>query len=137
VHFRRGDYVTNAIYAREIGVLGSDYYRRAVSRLRARHPGVTLYIFSDDLDDVERSFTPEGPHVFVRAGETWNAFDTIRLMSLCDHSIISNSTFAWWSAWLNPNPSRLVIAPDPWLAGRPDESAEVVPKRWERIPSGP
>lgn len=137
VHFRRGDYVTNEKFSREIGVLGFDYYRRALSRLKESHPGVTLYIFSDDLDEVERSFKPEGPHVFVRVGAAWHAYDKIRLMSLCDHSIISNSTFAWWGAWLNPNPRRLVIAPDPWLAGRPDESAEVVPAHWLRLPIGP
>ena len=134
VHFRRGDYVTNPAFNREIGVLGLEYYHRAVERLYAEHPNLTLYIFSDDIDAIERDYRPRGPHVFARATRAWHAYDKIRLMSLCDHAIISNSTFAWWGAWLNPNPHKLVFAPDPWLAGDPKQSSRVVPENWKRVP---
>lgn len=133
VHFRRGDYVTNPAFNREIGVVGLDYYRRAVAELRARHPDAVLYIFSDDIDAIEREFKPPGPHVFARVTQPWHAFDKIRLMSLCDHAIVSNSTFAWWAAWLNQNPTKTVIAPATWLAGKPGESADIVPASWHRL----
>jgi hypothetical protein len=133
VHFRRGDYVRNPAFNREIGVLPPDYYIRAVSLLRQRHPGVTLYIFSDDIDAVEGQFHPDAPHVFVRATQTWNSHDNLRLMSLCDHAIISNSTFSWWAAWLNPSPSKVVIAPEPWFAESSHETADVVPGAWVRL----
>lgn len=134
VHFRRGDYATDARFNREIGMLGLDYYHRAIALLRSARPGLTLYIFSDDIDGVERTFKPEGPHVFVRGAEPWHICDELRLMALCDHAIVSNSTFAWWGTWLNPRIDRSIIAPDPWLAGKPVESSEVVPSSWQRIP---
>jgi hypothetical protein len=133
VHFRRGDYVTNTAFNREIGVVGLDYYRRAVGELRARHPDTTLYIFSDDIDTIEREFRPPGPHVFARFTQPWNAYDTIRLMSLCEHAIISNSTFAWWAAWLNSKPGKTVIAPATWLASRPAAAEDILPASWLRL----
>lgn len=134
VHFRRGDYVGNPTFSRELGALGLPYYRAAVELVRSRHPQATLYIFSDDIEAVEREFDPPGPRVFVRSVEHWNAHDTIRLMSLCDHAIVSNSTFAWWGAWLNPNPAKLVIAPDPWRSGPTAEGDETIPQSWTRLP---
>lgn len=134
VHFRRGDYVRNAAFGKDIGVVGLDYYHRAVRRLRAQHPDVTLYIFSDDIEAVAQEFHPEGSHVFVRGIRPWHAYDKIRLMSLCQHAIIANSTFSWWGAWLNPHPGKLVIAPDPWFSGDKHDGSDLVPVGWEKLP---
>jgi hypothetical protein len=54
-------------------------------------------------------------------------------MSACDHAILSNSTFAWWAAWLNPNPQKMVIAPDPWFADRAHDDRDLVPPPWVRL----
>ncbi|MGH7995523.1 MAG: alpha-1,2-fucosyltransferase [Opitutaceae bacterium] len=132
VHFRRGDYARNPVFSREIGVLGLDFYERALAALRERVPRVTLYIFSDDLDAVEREFQPAGPRVYVRTAPAL-AHDKLRLISLCDHAILSNSTFAWWGAWLNPNPSKIVIAPNPWHADPNILSGDIVPSAWIRL----
>lgn len=137
IHFRRGDYTRNATFNQKIGVVGSSYYARAVQLLRERSPDATLYIFSDDIEAVAREFHPSGPHVFVRSVEHWHPWDKIRLMSLCDHIAIANSTFSWWAAWLNPSPDKLVIAPDPWFANSVHDSSDVVPASWTRLPLSP
>ena len=41
-------------------------------------------------------------------------------MSYCDHLIISNSTFSWWSAWLkqknnHTNNNPIIIRPNIWF----------------------
>jgi hypothetical protein len=134
MHFRRGDYVRNPGFAREIGALDLGYYHRAVHLLRERSPEATLYIFSDDIEAVAREFTPPGPHVFVRCVQPWHFWDELRLMSLCDHIAIANSTFSWWAAWLNPSPTKLVIAPELWFANSTHDSSDVVPAGWTRVP---
>lgn len=134
VHFRRGDYQRNATFAREIGMLDLPYYHRAVKLLRERSPEATLYIFSDDIEAVARDFTPAGPHEFVRCVKPWHAYDKIRLMSLCEHIAIANSTFSWWAAWLNPAPAKLVIAPDPWFDQSNHDGSDLVPASWVRLP---
>jgi hypothetical protein len=134
VHFRRGDYTRNSTFNQTIGVVDSAYYENAVRRLRERSPQATLYVFSDDIEAVAREFHPPGPHVFVRCVEHWHPWDKIRLMSLCDHFVIANSTFSWWAAWLNPSPEKLVIAPDPWFVNSVHDSSDVVPGNWTRLP---
>ena len=134
LHFRRGDYSNNPSFKREIGVVDLDYYYRAVSLIRQKSPHATLYIFSDDIESVAREFKPGGPHVFVRCVKPWHAFDIIRLMSLCDHIAIANSTFSWWAAWLNPSPDKLVIAPSPWFSGQSFEGTDIVPQNWTQLP---
>lgn len=133
VHFRRGDYARNSVFKTEFGVLGMGYYERAISVLRERHPELTLYIFSDDIEAVAAEFRPDMPHVFVKAVEHWHAYDRMRLISMCDHAIISNSTFCWWGAWLNPSKGKTVIAPEPWFANSSRDTQDVVPRGWIRI----
>jgi hypothetical protein len=134
LHFRRGDYARDATFKAQIGVVGHNYYHHAVQLLRERSPDATLYIFSDDIETIAREFSPAGPHVFVRSVEPWQPWDNIRLMSLCDHIAIANSTFSWWAAWLNPSPTKLVIAPDPWFDQSQYDASDVVPARWVRLP---
>lgn len=134
VHFRHGDYLSNPDIGKRIGILDFDYYRRALKLIKERCPDAFIYIFSDDIESIAKDFTPSGPHTFVRCVENWHAHDTLRLMSLCNHAVISNSTFAWWGAWLNPHPNKLVIAPTPWFSDTTKNSADLVPESWTTIP---
>ena len=50
----------------------------------------------------------------------------------CKHFIIPNSSFAWWSAWLNNNTDKVVIAPKNWFNMDIDTS-DLIPDNWIRI----
>jgi hypothetical protein len=131
VHFRRGDYLGQ--YS-TIGALSSDYYDRAIQSLKARLPSdTTYYFFSDEIEAVEREYKPTVPHVFVKCFDHANYYDKIRLMALCDHNIIANSTFSWWAAWLNPNPEKIVVAPKRWFSNGHHPDTDMCPASWEKI----
>jgi hypothetical protein len=42
-------------------------------------------------------------------------WEEMLFMSCCDHHIISNSTFSWWGAYINPSLSKQVYYPLHWF----------------------
>jgi hypothetical protein len=51
-------------------------------------------------------------------------------MSLCKDSIIANSTFSWWAAFLNKNLDKKVTYPDNWFKG---SDIDIFPDNWIRL----
>ena len=133
VHFRRGDYVSGKahVYCRALEI---DYYNRALDRIKAKVSAPSLYIFSDDIEQVAKEFHPDCHHHFVRPAADWRAFDEIQLMSFCRHNVIANSTFSWWGAWLNENPEKIVIGPATWFADNTFDGSDILPKNWVALP---
>lgn len=132
IHFRRGDYTSNPSAASiHGGICTPAYYSAAIDRLRHEIPGIRFAVFSDEPDWVRANRPDLAKEIFVEGNTGLNAHLDMRIMSLCDHHIIANSTFSWWGAWLGWNPQRRVIAPRRWFAdGR---EADIHPEKWELI----
>jgi len=133
LHVRRGDYLKSPLH----NVCTPDYYRRAVRYMRDRLGRPQVFIFSDDVAWCERHLDiPDSTYVATRAARHDPTVD-LRLMSLCAHNIIPNSTFSWWAAWLNENPGKIVVAPDRWV-NNPVKNAralqDTIPEGWVRLP---
>ena len=112
VHVRRGDYLVNPQASAYFGVLGRDYYLAAREALEARIPRPTYFLFSDDPERARTELT-DWPGLRLVAG--YSGAEDLRLMSLCRHFVIANSTFSWWGAWLGAAPDKLVIGPQRWF----------------------
>jgi hypothetical protein len=81
-----------------------DYYAQAISQLLGRIDQAHFFVFSDRPDQTAAWLAPlmQGQPCTVvhHNAERGNAEADFWLMRQCQHFIISNSTFAWWAAWL-------------------------------------
>ena len=130
VHVRRGDYHQAPTIAT---LLGRAHYDAARSELEARGLKPKYFLFSDDLADAA-SLLSDWPNVTPVDG--LDNLETLRVMSLCRHHIIANSSFSWWAAWLGAAPDKIVIAPKTWFG--PDYERELdmdarIPPDWIRV----
>jgi hypothetical protein len=132
IHVRRGDYVSLASAAQMHGLCSLDYYKSAVSQIQRQVQEPTFFIFSDDPEWTSANLHFDSPTVYVNHNGPDKAFQDLRLMSLCQHQIIANSSFSWWGAWLNRNPGKIVIAPKKWFTNRSD-TQDLYPPAWAKI----
>ncbi len=133
LHVRRGDYASNAKTLSVHGVCSLDYYQEAIDCLMQRYDGIRLFIFSDDPQWVKENLNTKSQEmVIVDHNKGAESYNDMRLMSLCDHHIIANSSFSWWGAWLNPKQDKTVIAPMQWFANGTD-TQDLIPTGWERL----
>ena len=114
IHVRRTDYV-DAEHIMIHNLCSEKYYKNAISKIRGQHPNAVFFIFTDDKEWCKEHFKgPKFITVELQEGEYTDVADML-LMSRCKHHIIANSSFSWWSAWLNDSPEKLVIAPSKWI----------------------
>jgi Glycosyl transferase family 11 len=129
VSFRRGDYV-------RLGwELPLDYYERALELVAREVQDPTFLLFGDD--PVFLAFAV--PWV-ARFGPAVSAYEIaadelshLALLATCDHSVIANSSFAWWGAWLGDRRSsgrRLVVAPEQYRRNWGDD---ILPAHWSVV----
>ena len=71
-----------------------------------------LIFISDDIQYVKDQFAPMYPGARFEQNEEIIDF---QLLINADILVLSNSTFAWWGAYLNPKPGKKVFAPKFWL----------------------
>lgn len=130
LHIRRGDYVTNPLYG---GICTPDYYRQAAARIASVVDSPRLFVFSDDMGWVRSNLLLDLPMTFVTQNDASHDYEDLRLMSMCKHHIMANSSFSWWGAWLRDSPEEIVIAPRKWFNDPSRDTRDLLPDRWQRI----
>lgn len=130
LHIRRGDYVKKKRYQNLYAACSLDYYKRGVEYISERYLNPTLFIFSDDINWVKENLNLPYGSIYVSHNTGSKSYEDIRLMSLCKHNIIANSSFSWWGAWLNNNKEKIVIAPQKWFNDENIIQTDVIPNNW-------
>lgn len=124
INIRRTDFLKNDFH----GFYGKDYVLESISKLQQTESNLKFFIFSDDIewciDNLSDIPNSKIIHHTVSGNKNDNIIDHLEstkrdfnLMYSCKHFIITNSTFAWWSAYLGKYEDKKVIRPEIWLKG--------------------
>lgn len=136
IHVRRGDYVHDSKTSNYHGLCDLGYYKRAINVISKKIRNTTFYIFSDDLEWVEKNFKFLNNKVFIYFDNSITQDTEVQelyLMSICDNQIIANSTFSWWGAWLNTCHNKIVVAPLNWFSEDKIDTSDLIPLNWIRV----
>ena len=135
LHIRRGDYVNNPATKKAHFICDLSYYQKAISlikvKLNEKNLTPKFFVFSDDINWAKENFKLFD-FIFVSRPEFLDPEELI-LMSKAKHNIISNSSFSFWSAWLNNNPEKIVIAPALWNRKYRRAYKDLIPEDWLRV----
>lgn len=126
ISIRRGDYVNNPNYYQ----LPITYYLHALYKHFPDWQQRTIIIFSDDIPYCKTHFAAAKNVLYA---DGLNDIEQLCLMSRCKDFIISNSTFAWWGAYLGETCSSKIIRPAHHFAGKLAETSDwkdYYPKDW-------
>lgn len=132
LHVRRGDYLNLSQYHTSLDI---EYYKRAVSLFDKK----TIFIvMSDDIGWCKEAFSSSyfSDYSFVYL-ENQKPYEDLFFAINSKNNIIANSSFSWWGAWLNDNPNKSVVSPDPvrWFgpAYKNNSTKDILCPSWKSI----
>jgi hypothetical protein len=131
INVRRTDYISQKATSDVMTFTGLEYYHKAIAHLTEKINNPSFFIFSDEIEWCKENFTFLKDATFVGheyAGPKFSSY--LQLMSCCDYFIIPNSTFAWWGAWMNMSPSKIVITPKRWMNDPNINTTDLLPAGW-------
>ncbi len=129
LHVRRGDYAASPATRATHGLCPPDYYHQAIRHIAERVTQPVFFVFSDDVAWTKKNIAIEFPCHYVDHNRGSESYNDMRLMTLCRHHLIANSSFSWWGAWLNPKPEKVVVAPRKWFADG-NNVMDIYPSGW-------
>lgn len=110
-----------------------DYYNWAIAHIRQFIENPFFVIITDDEKWVKTNLLlEEKNHICIKA-EPHHHYSIIQLFNHAKHNIIANTLDSWWAAWLNPNPDKIVIAPQKW--SHTEKYPDLIPLYWISIPT--
>ena len=129
VHLRRGDY---RLVEDSLGIVGGDFVRDSLAKLRSSGINNPIWVFSDEPQHAREVFLELGMSArIIEPPLNSDSAESLVLMSQGVANVISNSSFAWWGAFLNPS-AELVLAPQPWFKTLA-EPRDLIPEHWLRV----
>lgn len=129
INIRRTDYLNNDFH----GVMGSEYINSAKNIINSKINNPKYFIFSDDINWCNENLKDGNSEIVDHKFSGLKFSSYLQLMSTCYNFIIPNSTFAWWSVYLNNNPNKYVVAPKKWFNKENINTSDIYFENWDLI----
>ena len=107
IHIRRGDYTISNPYHPLNGV---DYVNNCLQFFN--DDKYHFVVISDDKEWCRNVWSGDRRFSILQSDSSFIDFTA---MTLCNHHIISNSSFSWWASYLSNNKDKKIIAPKNWF----------------------
>ncbi len=135
IHIRRGDYLQMSNWwAENFGgydlSLPLSYYANCLQQIENYRDYKIIFI-SYDIEFVRSAFS----HLPNAEFSDNDMIIDFQIIKNSDISIISNSSFAWWAAYLNPNPEKKIFCPQYWLGFKIQKEypENIIPLNWVQV----
>lgn len=131
IHIRKGDYTIGGNYELYGKVCDDNFYLNAIRKMEEHITSPVYYVFSNDIEWCKH-FMKGRNAIFIDWNQGKDSWKDMALMSKFKNIIIPNSTFSWWSAWLNGN-NKYVVCPECVIYGIKEN--DFYSQRWHKIGS--
>ncbi len=113
LHIRLSDYEYQKLKINNLDLdwaLPLEWYYSAIKKVNL--VTTKLVIISDDMALAKKFFAAQAETILFPEG---NAITHFQFLLHADVCIISNSSYAWWGAFLNKKPYKKIVAPQNWV----------------------
>lgn len=141
VHFRIGDYLRMKMTEHH-PILTDEYYTRSIAHIISEtgENEWNVYYACENCDNeivdarIKYIQTIFNNLKFIKISNDLEDWEQMLVMSVCEHNIIANSTFSWWSAYLNENKHKIVCYPEVWFgpAKKGVHVDDLYPESWQK-----
>jgi hypothetical protein len=138
MHFRQGDYKN---LQDTHPILTHKYYENSLKEILKKTNKLQKVLYfceKEDNEEIEKIIDTLKKTAtncaFIKVIDAVEDWQQLLLMSECSHNIIANSSFSWWGAYLNNNPTKIVCYPEVWFGPKaPNDTSDLFPDSWTKI----
>jgi hypothetical protein len=147
MHFRMGDYKQKRHYH---PIMNYEYFESSLdyimNNMNNSNRPVRILYFCEAEDneyvkskiDLLNSKYPEAE--FMKVDDSIEDYHQLLIMSLCNHNIMSNSTYSWWGSYFNSYDAKIVCYPSVWFGicyKHTNDQRDMMPESWIKIECNP
>lgn len=109
-------------------VCNNDYYVKGIKYIIDNVENPLFFICSDNVPYVLENLIDIKRNDCIYQDKDLPVTESLALMGLCKHFILSNTSFGWWAQYFSDFENKIVIAPSRWM--RIDMPVDIYCSNW-------